>query len=345
MLAYRHLKNNPKAMRLRNMPHKDKAKQKKGAKEHTKRILAAHNLKIEKVTRDGPRFFVAICKKGKERFIFKTCIYTKTFDHLTNSKFAKEVLFLFFLKDQDAKYHFLNQSTPKIFDGNTYGRTWYLREYIDGQIQNIGSGTVRFKPSFFTDSTQKWILEFYRELAKIKSTELPDDLADLIKAQSNLKKTIYYINLGRKHIIKHFDEKKFRKIISYLRTKIELYNSTKRTLSHHEPYAPHFIKRRSSKFVLIDWENLGPSHPVNDISMIWMRCASHPKWQAKLLSDFRKQWPSPHAYNEIWEVKVLVQSLFNIMGIEFAKNKTDFKPLADFSKECLERFLKGEKLY
>lgn len=332
-------------MRLCNMPHKDKAKQKKGAKQHIKRILALHNLKIEKVTRNGPRFFVAICQRGKERFIFKTCIYTKSFDHLTNSKFAKEVLFLFFLKDQDKKYHFLNQSTPTIYDGSIRGRTWYLREYIDGQIQNIGSGTVRFKPSFFTDSTQQWILRFYKELARIKPSELPADLADLVKAQSNLKKTIYYISLGKKYIFKHFDEKKYKEIISHLRPKEKFYNSARRALAHHEPYAPHFIKRKSGRFVLIDWENLGPSHPVNDISMIWMRCANHPKWQAKLLSEFRKQWPDPRSYNEIWQVKILIQSLFNIMGIEFAKNKTDFKPLADFSKECLERFLKGEKLY
>lgn len=328
---------------LKNSYFKAKARQLQETKELVKCVLESHHLKLKRVIKNGPRYFIAECTKNSKKYVFKTCLYTKSFDPSTNSKFIREVLLLKYITESKRK--FLRQAIPKIYNYDTKKRIWYIREYIDGAPQNSTQGTVQFKPSFFTPATLKWIITFIKELQKINPQKIPNTLFRVARKYYPLSRTINYINMNKDDITKVIGQKEYRTIIDRLKSNQNIYNQAKLVLAHHELFASHFIKKGGGKFTLIDWENFGLSNAIHDLATIWMRASSNPAWQSKLLLEARNNWPSPRAYNSLFEIELLTQSLCNVSEINYVKNKRDFLPLAEFSTLGLQKFLRGEKFF
>lgn len=324
------------------MPAKDKVKQKKAAREQIKKILSSHNLKIEKVTRQWPRFFVAICAKNNKRYVFKTCLFARSIDRDTNIKFLREIMFLNWLSK--TKLHFLRAATTKIHCFGLSPRAWYIRDYIQNQSQNIKSGNARFKSTFFTDKTINWLIDFRQQMQKIKLTDLPPSLTKLFYSPS-LVKIIFFINLNKNLIAKVIGRKEYQSLIAFLKSNQRVYNSAPCYLSHNELYASHFFKKKGGGFIVIDWENLCPTNPVRDLAAVWMRAYAHREWQEKFLNQWRKTWSKPTAFDKLFALEIILQSLGNISEINFVKNQADFAPLANFSRHCVKRFLQGEKMF
>ena len=93
------------------------------------------------------------------------------------------------------------------------------------------------------------------------------------------------------------------------------------------------------QFKIIDWENVGWASIVKDVVTIWIRASQNPAWQRRLYTEFKKHYRSYKLFDDLWTVTVLVQCVFNVIGYHFYHDKTDFKPMAQFSKKTLKAIL------
>ena len=78
-------------------------KHKAYARKLIKEIIAEHDFKITKRIKFGPRYFVAEGLYENKRALFKICLYPQSYDHLTNEKFCREILFLNIMENRYAR--------------------------------------------------------------------------------------------------------------------------------------------------------------------------------------------------------------------------------------------------
>ncbi|MBU0670660.1 hypothetical protein KKF29_00715, partial [Patescibacteria group bacterium] len=102
-------------------------KQLKAARITKDRIVKRYKLRIEKVVRNGPRFYVAKCWMNHLPVVYKTCLYVNRIDPRTNNGIRREVITL--NQFHNNKKTLFSAATPKIYRSNFKGRTWYIREY------------------------------------------------------------------------------------------------------------------------------------------------------------------------------------------------------------------------
>jgi len=309
-------------------------KHKSHARKLIKEIIIEHEFKITKRIKFGPRYFVAEGKYKGQNALFKICLYPKSYDHLTNEKFSREILFLNFIKQ--SKYKELKKATPYIYTSNIDTRVWYIREYLTGQTQNINEGNIRYKDAFFTTKNYNWFLKTFNQLQSIKKENLPNNFKKLLFPPQTLEylwKFIgpFYENLDR--FVKH--KGATNQIHKIFQSHSKIYKASPRILAHQEVYSPHILI--SKKYIkLIDWENIGWALPTHDIVTIWMRAHKHPKWQAKLKNDFLNTNKKIKNIEELWHITMIMQSTFNVISYHHYFDKKDFYPLAKYSAQLIK---------
>lgn len=302
-----------------------------------KQTLTDEGFEISKKIKFGARYYIAKGLYSNNKALFKTCIYPHSYDHLTNQKFSREVLFLDFLSK--SKFKIVKQTAPHIYASSTKTRVWYIREYISGKVQNINGGNIRYKKDFFTPKSLRWTLDTLFDLHRIKGNHLPADFKKLLYAPQTLKYLWRFIEPYLDYVEHTLRIKGSGKQIKELFNQhAAVYKGTPRVLAHQELYAPHVIDVHG-QFKIIDWENVGWASILKDAVTIWIRAYQNPQWQKKLYGEFQKRYQSYKHFDELWTATVLVQCVFNIIGYHFYNNKTDFRPMAQFSKKTLKKIL------
>lgn len=313
-------------------------KHKTHARELIKEITTQNNFKITKRIRFGPRYFVAEGKYQGKTTLFKLCLFPKSYDHLTNEKFSREILFLNFI--QNSKYLSLKKATPHIYASNIDTRAWYIREYLYCQAQNINNGNIRFINKFFSTKNYNWFIRTFSQLQKIKKKELPNNLKKLLFPPQTLEYLWRFIGPSQKNLdkfIKHPGATK--KIHQQFKKNSHLYKTAPRVLAHQEVYSPHILC--SNKYIkLIDWENIGWALPTHDIVTMWMRAYHHPTWQNKLKQYYLSQNSKMKKKQKLWDITLLMQSTFNVISYHHYFDKKDFAPLAKYSSQIINEMLK-----
>ncbi len=308
------------------------------ARQLIKEITQENKFTITKHIKFGPRYFVAEGFYKKKIAVFKFCLYPQSYDHLTNEKFSREILFLNFIKK--SKYSNLEKSTPNIYASNIDTRAWYIREFLGGQVQNINNGNIRFVDSFFTTKNYNWFLETFSQLQKIKKHELPTDFKKILFPPQPLEYLWRFIGPFHKDLdkfIKHPGATK--KVHKMFKANSKIYSSCPHVLAHQEVYSPHIlISPNYTK--LIDWENIGWSLPTHDIVTMWMRAHKHPTWQNNLKHDFLQINKKIKGIENLWDITVLMQSTFNVISYYHYYDKKDFYPLAKYSGKLIKEFIK-----
>ncbi len=282
-------------------------KQLSAAKKNKDRIVKRYKLRIAKVNRNGPRFYVAKCWMNHLSVVFKTCLYVNRIDPRTNNGIRREIITLnHFHEHKQTSFH---QATPKIHHSNFKGRAWYIREYLDGEPQNIKESNFVFQPSFFKHETADWLVNFFAGMHKF-SQRFPAKLKK-VYAKHTLATNMELI--GWHKIPGFVDFPHAAEQIKYRLIKNEaLFDNHQSVLTHYEPYASHFFKYGKNKFYIIDWENVDWGNPAHDISVIWNRAFMHPGWQKYLLNNFKKQTLYKKAFDGLFEVEALLQGISNI---------------------------------
>jgi len=305
-----------------------------------KHLIADEGFEITKKIKFGARYYIAEGFHQNNRALFKSCIYPHSYDHLTNQKFSREVLFLDFLRD--SKFKIVKQTAPHIYASGTKTRAWYIREYVSGKVQNINGGNIRYKKEFFTPKSLHWTLDTLFDLHRIKSNHLPADFRKLLYAPQTLNYLWRFIWPYLDYVEHTLKWKGSSKLIKELFDHYaEIYKNTPRVLAHQELYAPHVIDVRG-QFKIIDWENVGWASIVKDAVTVWMRASQNPWWQDRLHAEFRKHYQSYKSFDNLWTASVLVQCVFNVIGYHFYSDKLDFRPMAQFSKKTLKAILSNK---
>ena len=302
-----------------------------------KNVIADEGFEISKQIKFGARYYIAEGLHDNNKALFKSCIYPKSYDHLTNQKFSREVLFLDFLRG--SRFKIIKQTAPHIYASGTKTRAWYIREYVSGKVQNINGGNIRFKKDFFTPKSLRWTLDTLFDLHRIKGRHLPTDFKKLLYTPQTLNYLWRFIGPYLDYVehtiaIKE-SGKQIKELFNHYAT---TYKNTPRVLAHQELYAPHVIDVHG-QFKIIDWENVGWASIVKDAVTIWMRAYQNPQWQHRLHTEFKKHYRSFKQFDDLWTATVLVQCVFNVIGYHFYNDKIDFKPMAQFSKKTLRAIL------
>ncbi|MFA5134953.1 MAG: phosphotransferase [Patescibacteria group bacterium] len=286
----------------------------------------------------GSRYYIAVGKKDGQQALFKTSIYPRSCDHLTNQKFAREILFLRYINSSPHKL--LRQSAPLILSSEIGPRAWYIREYVGGKPQNINGGNIRFVPSFFTEDRQRWLLNLLRELHSIREKDLPSNFKRLLYAPQTLNYLWQFIGPNLP-LVESFIRWPNAGLL--IRREFKrygpVYRTTRRVLAHQELYAPHMLEA-GGRPKIIDWENVGWASIMKDVVTVWMRASRHSAWQRSLHSKFKRQYRGFKNFDELWNATVFVQAVFNVIGFNYYPDKRDFRELARFSGVTLTAMLK-----
>ncbi|MDP3964436.1 MAG: phosphotransferase [bacterium] len=277
------------------------------ARRHKAELIQHYGLRVKKILRNGPRFFVAECDMKHLPVVFKMCLYTKNIDPRTNHGIRREALTLkHFHKNGPTLFR---KSTPKVYASGENPRSWYIREYLAGEPQNVKESNFTFKSSFFSKPTADFIVDFFISLHRA-SQRFPEPLKKNF-ARHTLQTNVDLIGWDKleKFIdLPHISA--YAKHFLYERERI--FDSHQTVLTHYEPYASHFFKVSPKLFYIIDWENVDWGNPAHDISVIWHRSFHHPSWQSYLIKKFHQKTLYRRAFVDLFEVEVIFQSISNL---------------------------------
>ncbi|MDD5567121.1 MAG: phosphotransferase [Patescibacteria group bacterium] len=303
------------------------------------KLLAKYKLRLIKVHRNGPRFYVAHCWLGKRPVIFKMCLFAHSLDPRTNEGLKREAVTLKYFHTH--KLGLLGQTTPDVAFYGASGRTWYIREHLVGQCQSVRGSNFVFRPSFFTKSTADWLVDFFINLHRA-SKVLPQSMKG-VYARHTLKTNLRLINWPKVPQIIPLPNATDR-IKSWFSKQERLFDSNQNVLTHYEPYASHFFYAKQKHFKIIDWENVDWGSPAHDLSIIWNRAFEHPAWQKYLVNKFSKLTSSRRVFKRLFETETILQGLSNIdyfyRTSQPVEKKLKKKAIAFYQKNILE-ILKG----
>ncbi|MDD5039533.1 MAG: hypothetical protein PHY34_00095 [Patescibacteria group bacterium] len=302
-----------------------------------RQVIASQNFRTDKKIKFGDRYYIAEGSLRSTPALFKSCIFPPSFDHLTHQKFSREIIFLTFVKR--SHFNALKRAVPYVYASSVSHRAWYIREYFGGIRQNIHDGNIRFRPSFFTPASLRWVLNTFFELQSIREQDLPDRFKKLLYAPQTFAYLWRFVRPFRQHVdaftrIPNASQRAF----AVLRAHNTLAARFPRVLAHQEPYAPHILKTGAS-YRLIDWENIGWASIMKDFVTIWMRASSNPAWQRALYHRLKRRYGSYAGFNNLWSSTVLLQSVFNTIGYHFYPDKKDFAELGKFSAQKIREIL------
>jgi len=296
-------------------------------------IFDKHQLRLVKILRLGPRFFIALCEKGKTKYVLKINLYERYLNQDTrthNEHLAREASFLKFIQAQK-DFSLLKNGVPKIYDYDLTGQqTWYLKDYTTGNFQNYQQSNFLFKGSFFTQENLNWIIKFFAELHRLSQKLTKKQRGIFHRHQLN-----DYLKLINGQCIKKIFGPKLKNIYHFFQKYEKIFNQNQTALTHFEPYPVHFIKTKES-LKIIDWENIGWGNSAHDIAVIWLRAYEKKNWQKILRKKFPLSTPLKNNWEELFKVEIVVQSLANLpylMGTTDLNEKRVAPKISQFLKE------------
>ncbi len=282
-------------------------KQLKAAHEQREMVIKKYRLRLEKVHRNGPRFYVAKCWLGHQPVIFKICLYARQIDPRTNNGMKREVITLNHF--HAGRRRLFRLASPQVYYHNLIGRTWYIREYLSGEPQNVQESNFVFQEKFFSRNTADWINKFFLHLHR--SSQLFPNKLKSVYARHTLETNMELI--GWHKVPGYFNLPHIVERVKYFLYRRErLFDTHQKILTHYEPYASHFFKYDKYNFYIIDWENVDWGNPAHDISVIWNRAFLHPGWQKYLIHRFAQKTLYKKSFKDLFKVEALLQGISNI---------------------------------
>lgn len=297
-------------------------------------IFQKHQLKLIKLLRLGPRFFIALCQKKNLKCVLKINLYERAINQdcrTHNEHLAREIIFLKLIAQQK-NYSLIKKGVPYIYDGDENSeRTWYLKSYTAGEFQNLGKSNFLFKESFFTKENLNWLIKFFSQLHQL-SMNLPEKKQKLFHHHC-LKD---YLNLLNDQRIKPPLKNRYPEIFSFFKKHEKNFDKNQTALTHFEPYPVHFIKNKNG-LLIIDWENIGWGNSAHDIGVIWVRSFSKPAWQKSLIVKFQKSTPLNKHWFDLFKTEIAVQSLANLSYLKTTTDPDEQKVAPQLSQFLLKQ--------
>lgn len=296
-------------------------------------LIVKEKLNIEKIISLNYRFFIATLTKNNSqtRKLFKIVLFEDDLDDI-----ERESLFLKFAQQQKS----LKKYIPTIFDYGGTNYKWYLREYLNGQIQNINHSDFLFKPNFLNKKNTDQLVELFQDLHQA-SEKVPCKLKKLL-SQHNMREEMNWLERAIKRGDLPISPRRIKK---FLRKRKKQFDAAPPVLTHCEPYAPHFIKVKN-EIKLIDWENVKFSNPLHDLSRIWCRIFDNSELRKYLFNKMQNNFPIEN-FENIFMAEILMQSIHNLGYFAHTKNPDEKKykrKIIKFFRQNIIDIVKHNKL-
>jgi hypothetical protein len=288
---------------------------------YVREVLAENHLEPVQLLRYGPRFICCVVRQGAKEGFFKMVLPLEERRNIANTDYIwteydegpllerrliKEALFLQFFSRHLDSYGF----RPHIIALSDTSPVWSLRTFINERTMSAWDSDFIFSQRFFDTFTPRQTIDFFVRIHNL-SLEVPDNMRILI---ADFISTLLNPNRFERSI------ERLREIPSlshYADQLNERFNAAKpryadyrHVITHYEPYAPH-IYSSAGQMGLIDWENVGWGHQLQDLSVLYMRCGSRPDWQAEYVEILEEYGYFKGNGRLFWESELIIQSLAN----------------------------------
>ena len=284
-------------------------------------VLEENHFKPKQVLRYGPRYVCLVVTNGEQEGFFKMVlpieerhqyspegyIWTEyDYTDKLEQRLLKEALFLQFFSQQIGGAGF----EPQIISFSDTSPVWSLRNYIHERTMSAWNSDFVFSPRFFTTISPQQAADFFAKLHQV-SHILPQNLSDMIaEVTSTLtNKRRFHGTAERAAEVPEFSahaDRLLDKFISYA----PKYRDYEPKLTHYEPYPPHIFSHKS-QMGLIDWENIGWGHSMQDFSVLYMRCFMDPDWQKQYLKTMEDLGYFEGNGRLYWDSEMLIQGFAN----------------------------------
>ncbi len=285
-------------------------------------VLKENHFELLSVLRYGPRFICLTVKSGERKGMFKMVLpesergerntppgYKWTeFERidLLERRLLKEALFLQFFSQQLGEAGF----EPQIIAMSDVSPVWSLRTYISERPMSAWDSNFVFSPRFYQAVSPRQAVDFFHKLHSL-SGQLPQSLEDMIQAFTS---TLTNESRFERSVERAQTMPEFRQSADHLAEQFAAakprYENYRKVITQYEPYSCHVFLVHD-KVSLIDWENVGWGHALQDLSVLWMRCFDDPEWQAEYVEILEEYGYFEGDGRLYWESELLVQSFAN----------------------------------
>lgn len=288
---------------------------------YVRQVLAENHFEPKQLLRYGPRYVCMVVKSGDREGFFKMVlpieerqkvspkdyIWTEyDYTDRLEQRLLKEALFLQFFSQQIGGAGF----EPQMIAFSDTSPVWSLRNFIHERTMSAWNSDFVLSPRFFTAIAPRQAADFFAKLHQVSSI-LPQNLAELI---AEVKSTLtnerrFHGTAERAAQLPQFAaaaDGLLQKFTGYL----PRYRDYQPVLTHYEPYAPHIFSK-DGQMGLIDWENIGWGHCMQDFSVLYMRCFMEPDWQAEYLQAIEELGYFEGNGRLYWDSEILIQGMAN----------------------------------
>lgn len=194
----------------------------------------------------------------------------------------------------------LNQHVPRMATGKIGGKLdYFLSEYIEGE--NMGSrsqyGTIKF-----TERDIATLINIAKALIDFPINLLP---ADFEKRKSKFYQDWIAKSEYRK-------DPKLRRILDKNWQQFEQKASS---LSHGDFKPNNFIRSKSGKLLVVDFEQVSLSNPYSDIASLWAYAIKKPRFRERLLAEFINRTIKSASELAFLRANMLIHSLFELKAL------------------------------
>lgn len=277
-------------------------------------------MKILKIYRNGPRYFVGLLKtpSGKE-IVLKTLLQLE--NTWARDALTKEIAFYRWIQDYpDEKVS--SVFTKLLAYELSPKHLWRVQEKLVGHFQNREPSQFLLRPGFDRNVDPEKLAGFLGHLhaatprapGEVRKWFKPSSLAEYEHFISWWKAPRALVGEGLR-----------RKIEGFLETFRLTYDRQEKVLTHFEFYGAHLLMTPQKALKIIDWENVGLSDRTHDLATLWLRAYRCPRWQEGFLSNFRQGCPASFPFEKMFAVEAVLQSLGNIRFFACTKSPLEVK--------------------
>jgi aminoglycoside phosphotransferase (APT) family kinase protein len=276
-------------------------------------IMTREGLELQRVLRDGPRYWVGRVSRDGEMLLLKVVTSDEPWlspasrrQFRPSDQLRAEIFALRQLGEHEGQ---LAGRVPRVLASSTNELVWALREEVPGTDMAGTAGSYVFAPEFYEQVSPAEMIDYIAsyqaltpELEALARTTPQTDQTDLVS-----KLVIGDLDNPQEHL-----QPLSEKVNKFLREHGDFHDAQIATLAHGEVYPPH-IFYADGQVCLIDWENVSLSHPLSDYCAVWLRSYDNKAWQGQYLSGLERRGilGGPER-QKLWNIEVVYQSAKNL---------------------------------
>lgn len=285
-------------------------------------IMAQENLELERVIRDGPRYWVGRVRRGATPLILKTVVRDDPWQGPLSAKqfrpsdqLRAEIVTLEELGRHAGE---LRGRAPVIHARAVGEKVWSLREVVGGPDMAAGFSPFVFAPVFYKTVSPAELVAYIESYQRL-TPELAGHIATSPRS--------YQMSLRAKMIMAGLDNPQpslqpcAAAAVSYLNARQMLHDQAGLVLTHGELYPPHIFY--DGEVCVIDWENAALGNAAHDFVAVWIRAYADGQWQARFLENMaqHRQFSTPQ-WQQLWDLEVVYQAAGALNYLDWSYQET-----------------------